>query len=81
MTRPTIKDLITTEGLHYCCLWAFFKKFGSPSIIADRLGVHKRTVRRYRSQFLAGEYKCEGCDNCLKKRGMLNDITSVKRLR
>lgn len=61
--RQTIK-LLVTEGLGYCCLWAFFRLFPSrreTSLIADRLGVSDRAVRYARNN--AG--KCEKCKNCL----------------
>jgi len=66
MTRPTLKSLIT-QDLGYCCLWFFFSRFQRTSVIATRLGLHKRTVRAARAQVTNGECECECRANCMKK--------------
>lgn len=66
--RQTIKRLVT-EGLHYCCLWAFFKRnWRRTQVIADRLGCSTSAIRYAKASFKAGELKCENCKNCLKGR-------------
>ena len=66
-TKPIVPELITGKnGLNYCCLWAFFTLYRSSDAIALRLGVTTRTVRLYKERFHAGEFKCEGCEKCLK---------------
>lgn len=64
--RQTVKRLIT-EGLGYCCEWAFFKLFHHyTGLIASRLGVDERTVRYHKAAFKAGQMRCQGCRKCLK---------------
>lgn len=65
--RPYIETLIV-EGLHYCCPWAFFKIFRKTAVIAARLGVSDRTVRRAKARVDSGERKCEGCARCMKQQ-------------
>ena len=67
MTRQTLKLLIT-EGLGYCCEFAFFKLHKRTSLIADRLGVSDRAVRYHKMAFKQGDLKCEACKKCLKGR-------------
>lgn len=64
--RASVKALIRT-GLGYCCLWAFFSRNKSTTMIATRLGVTPRAIRYQRQAFRQGEFKCEGCDGCLKE--------------
>lgn len=64
----TIASLITT-GLGYCCeawFWAYFKDV-STELIAARLGVGERSVRRRRAMFKQGELVCQEKMKCLKK--------------
>lgn len=65
----TIASLITT-GLGYCCeawFWAQFKNV-STELIAARLGVTERGVRKRRAMFREGELKCQEKKVCLNKR-------------
>lgn len=61
----TLRQLIT-ENLGYCCMFAFFTRNHRTCMIALRLGVTDRAVRKCKALFKAGEYSCEGCGNCLK---------------
>jgi len=65
--RGSLPDLVL-NGLGYCCLWAFFKLYRSPTVISFRLGLNPRTVREWKSRHTAGEFQCSGrCDGrCLK---------------
>lgn len=65
--------LITSqsEGLGYCCVWAFFSRFKRTAVIAARVGVDRSTVKRWKRRFYAGELKCENCERCLKVRARL----------
>lgn len=65
--RITIQHLVTVD-LKYCCLWAFFKLYADPSLIAARLGVTDRAVRGARAR--AKTAGCTGCPRCLRKRGI-----------
>lgn len=63
---PTIASLIL-EDLGYCCLWAFFKKFGGrPSLIAARLGFTPRAVRRVKAYTLE-HCTCAENHRCMRK--------------
>lgn len=64
--RPSITTLIT-QGLGYCCPWAFFSIFRQTPIIAARLGVSERSVRRAKAQVDDGEVCCEECAHCMKE--------------
>ena len=68
---PIFARLVTKDGLGYCCVWAFFKKYKRTGMIAARLGVGRTTVKDHRRKFEAGCYQCEGKENCLKARGGL----------
>ena len=65
----TLADLITT-GLGYCCeawFWSYFKDV-STGLVAARLGVSERAVRKRRALFKQGELVCQEKTKCLKKR-------------
>jgi hypothetical protein len=62
----TLTERLIRQGLGYCCLWAFFSLFRRTELIAIRLGVTPRTIRLYKARFRGGEFKCEGCEKCLK---------------
>jgi hypothetical protein len=64
-TSPSLKHLIT-DGLGYCCLWAFFQRNRQTGLIALRLGVTERAVRFHKARWRDGDYECEGKCNCLK---------------
>lgn len=36
-------------------------------MIAERLGVERRTVRKHKQRFYDGEYKCERKSDCMKE--------------
>lgn len=57
-----------TKDLKYCCPWAFFKLYTNAAVIADRLGVTDRAVRKARAQ--ARTAGCTGCPKCLKRQGL-----------
>lgn len=61
---------LITEGLGYCCeawFWKHFKEV-STELIAARLGVTDRAVRKHRAAFRRGEMKCENQAKCLNQR-------------
>lgn len=64
-TRALTPTLIT-QGLGYCCLWAFFQFHRRTGLIATRLGIDPRTVRRWKARVREGEFTCEGKGNCMK---------------
>lgn len=67
--KGLIASLIT-DGLGYCCeawFWTHFKEV-STELIAARLGVTDRAVRKHRAAFRRGEMKCENQATCLSKR-------------
>jgi len=66
----SLKTLVTspTRGLGYCCLWFFFRRYKRTSLIANRLGLHRATVARYKARWREGEFSCEECSRCLKRR-------------
>lgn len=73
MSRPPIVKLLVTAptekgGLGFCCLYAFFRLRKRTGLIAARLGVDERTIRRHKAAFKAGEYRCEELKCCLKGR-------------
>jgi len=59
-----VADLIT-DGLGYCCEYIFFHYYKDTSMIAARLGVTTRAIRKHKAAFAAGELRCENCKNCL----------------
>lgn len=61
----TIETLILSLG--YCCPHVFFSLYPSNSLIAYRLGVSTRQVRRWRSKFNSNSLPCRGLPNCQKK--------------
>lgn len=67
MPRVLFKNLIS-DGLGYCCEWAFFKLHKRTGAIAERLGLETRTVRYHKRAFKDGCLSCEKKGNCLKGR-------------
>jgi len=66
---PT-KKLICDQGLGYCCEWFFWTRFNRvlTGVIALRLGVTDRTIRRHRVTHERGDYECKYRENCMKHR-------------
>ena len=65
--RQTVK-LLVTEGMGYCCPFAFFSLYRQTALIAARLGVSDRAIRYAKAAFKAGEYRCQGCSDCLRAK-------------
>lgn len=65
--RANSVEYLITVGLGYCCLWRFFSWFRQTHLIADRLGVTSRAIRKHKERFRAGELSCENCRNCMRK--------------
>lgn len=55
---------LITKSLGYCCEWKFFSLFSDCELIAARLGVTDRGVRKHKARFVAGSMQCERCSNC-----------------
>ena len=62
--KTLIGELVRSEGA--CCPYAYFTVTGDipTRIIAERLGVTPRAVRKYRQKILAGEIACECAAAC-----------------
>lgn len=63
--RSLIRTLIT-EGMGYCCPWAFFQFFRRSGEIAARLGVTVRTVQLAKKKVREKEWICERCPKCMR---------------
>ena len=57
---------LITEGLHYCCEWAFFELYKDRHLIAARLGVSPNSLKIYLTRHRRCEHTCEGRSNCLR---------------
>lgn len=77
--RALIPTLIT-DGLGYCCPWAFFHIFRKTPEIAARLGVSERTVRREKARVDDGEEKCKECARCMKEQVRIVRLMGKKEL-
>lgn len=64
MPRITIHSLVTKD-LGYCCLYAFFRLYRQTGVIATRLGVTDRAIRKHKEAFRAGELRCGKCKTCM----------------
>lgn len=62
----TLTERLITDGLGYCCPWAFFSLFRRTAMIAARLGISPSTVRVHKRRFREGEYTCGDCAKCMK---------------
>ncbi len=69
--RTLFTRLVCEEGLHYCCVYAFFSRYKQTSMIAARLGVHRTTVKIHKALFREGVYKCRNSERCMEARGLL----------
>lgn len=65
--RVNVRTLIT-DGLGYCCLWRFFSLYHDTGLIAARLGIDERTVRRYKAALREGRLSCPGYESCMRSR-------------
>lgn len=65
MRRNSITWLIV-KGLGYCCEWKFFSLYRDSAMIAARLGVTERAIRKHKAAYNDYETDCENCDNCMK---------------
>lgn len=61
--RTLFSDLCGAIG--YCCPYAFIRCHKQTGLIAARLGISDRTVRRWKAKFKLKEIKCEGRAQCL----------------
>lgn len=62
----TLPELV--KAFHYCCLFSFFSRNESTILIATRLGISARTVRRHKAMFNQGRYQCEHNAQCVRDR-------------
>jgi hypothetical protein len=67
--KSNLWQLISSLG--YCCWWAFFRRNKRTGMIATRLGCSDRAVRYQKARFKAGERRCENCEGCLKRKGVV----------
>jgi hypothetical protein len=65
-TIEPVPSLISSLG--YCCVAAFFARNQDTMLIALRLGVSKRAVRRWKARAKAGKEVCRGKEGCLRAR-------------
>lgn len=67
--RQTVKYLIE-DGLGYCCQYAFWSAMAKKetALIAARLGVTERAVRKARAAFREEMFDCEASFGCLEER-------------
>lgn len=64
--RVNSTEYLITTGLGYCCMWKFFSLYHDTALIAARLGVSERSIRRYKAAAAEGELCCNDCPNCMK---------------
>lgn len=76
----SLTGTLVTEGLGYCCPWAFFSIFRKTPEIAARLGVCEMTVRRAKARVDDKIWKCEECGHCMKKQVHLIRLIGKKSL-
>jgi hypothetical protein len=62
-----MKHLIT-DGLGYCCPYAFFSLYRPTRLIVARLGVGRRTVQEWKLKMKEGELTCECTHKCLREK-------------
>lgn len=65
-TSPPLESLVQS-GLGYCCLWAFFARNQSTSLIMARLGVSKEVVLKWKRRWRAGEVQCKCGHKCMRE--------------
>lgn len=58
---------LITDSLGYCCEYYFFRRYKNNDLIAARLGVSERTVRRHREAAKPDELYCKNCTTCACK--------------
>jgi len=65
-SRPNDFKSLVTNGLGYCCEWAFFNLFidKPSSLIADRLGITKRAVNIHKRAWKEGRTTCQELPVC-----------------
>ena len=63
--RLTVASMITHD-LGYCCEWRFFSLYKDSELIAARLGIDERTVRKHKAALAEGRLACRNCPNCMK---------------
>ena len=66
--RVNSVEYLVTEGLGYCCLYAFFSLYTETELIALRLGVTSRAIRYNKERFSEGEFSCCNGAKCLKSK-------------
>jgi hypothetical protein len=62
-----MKHLIT-DGLGYCCPYAFFSLYRPTRLIVARLGVSRRTVQEWKLRMREGELTCECTRKCMREK-------------
>lgn len=65
-----VKRLIEDE-LGYCCEFAFFTLYRKTALVADRLGVSTRAIKKHKAAVREGCETCSSKPNCLKASGVL----------
>ena len=68
--KRVVKGLIE-DDLGYCCEYAFFTLYKKTALIAARLGVSTRAIKKHKALVREGCEKCEAKQGCLKAAGVL----------
>jgi len=63
--RLTVARMIT-EDLGYCCEYKFFSLYKDTPLVAARLGIDERTVRKHKAALAEGRLVCKNAGNCMK---------------
>lgn len=72
--RPNTISWMIRHSLGYCCEWAFFTLYPDCELVALRLGVTSRAVRKHKAAVLAGELHCQNTPSCLRQLKRLSSL-------
>lgn len=76
MGYRVFEKLVRYEG--YCCPYAYLRAhitYRTAPLAEGHLGIHRRTLRKWREQYRKGQIKCQNAEGCMCQGGQ-NGTTS-----
>ena len=68
MSKKPLTEKLITDGMGYCCLYAYFSLYRQNRLIAARLGIHRWTVWYWKRKYDNGELTCQCNGKCMKDK-------------
>lgn len=68
MSKKPLTEQLITDGLGYCCPYAYFSLFRQTRLISARLGICRGQVKVWKARYNNGELTCQCNGKCVKDK-------------